>query len=367
MDKYVLKNGKKLRCGYTTGACACASAKAAVYMLLTGKSTDNIEIELPGGEVVRMDIKNASVSENMAECSVTKDGGDDTDITSGLNIFAKAERAAEGITIECGEGIGKVTKPGLSVPVGEYAINPVPRRMIYENVGELLRGMDCCKGVKLTFSIPGGEETAKKTFNPRLGIEGGLSIIGTTGIVEPMSSKALMETIRLEINQKRQTDADKIYLTPGNIGNDFIRRFLGNEECISVCCSNFIGESIDECIEAGFEKIMLVGHIGKLVKLGYGARNTHSANNDGRMECIIRCALEAGAGLDTLKELDECVTTDAAVGILKEAGVLEKTMEILGERIEKTLIKWTDNAVKIGFICFTGLNENTEILIRREI
>jgi len=347
-------NGRLLRCGYTTGACAAAAAKGACIMLLTGAPLDKVSIGTPKGVALTLDISDARLAEGRASCAIKKDSGDDRDVTDGALIYAAVEKTAQGIRIDGGEGVGRVTKPGLDQPVGEAAVNSVPRKMITKELREAAKKYGYGGGFSVVISIPGGEALAKRTFNPRLGVEGGLSVIGTTGIVEPMSNQAMAETVRLELRQLRAAGKQDLLLTPGNYGEAFARKSLGLSLEGHVACSNFIGDTVDGAAELGFRRIFLVGHIGKLVKLGIGITNTHSAFGDGRMETLLACALEAGADIPLLKGISQSATTDAALRLLFEAGLLKETMAELGKRIDFCLSRRLPEGVTIGFLCFTN-------------
>ena len=359
-------NGKLLRCGYTTGSCAAGAAKAAVKMLLTGERVDSVALDTPKGIRLTLDILEQEWDSASASCAVRKDSGDDPDVTAGILVFARAEKTASGITIDGGEGVGRVTRPGLDQPVGAAAINSTPRRMIAENVAQVCREAGYDGGVAVTVSIPMGRELASRTFNPRMGIEGGISVLGTSGIVEPMSNQALVDTIALELRQLAAKGAHRLLLTPGNYGRDFAadKLHLNVDECVS--CSNFIGDAINAAVECGFKEILLVGHIGKLVKLGIGLHNTHSAYGDGRMETLIACALECGGELDLLKEILSCVTTDAALEAIDRRGLLRPVMDTLGRRIQATLERKVPVGTEIGFICFTTADPWKGVLMKSE-
>ena len=365
-------NGKLLRCGYTTGSCAAGAAKAAARMLLTGRRVDSVTLDTPKGVRLTLDILAQETGDGWAVCAVRKDSGDDPDVTAGILVYARAEKTASGVTIDGGEGVGRVTRPGLDQPVGAAAINSTPRRMIAENVAAVCREAGYDGGVAVTVSIPGGRELAAKTFNPRMGIEGGISVLGTSGIVEPMSNRALADTIALELRQLAAKGVSRLLLVPGNYGRDFASGRLGLnvDECVS--CSNFIGDALDAAVECGFREILLVGHVGKLVKLGIGQTNTHSSAGDGRMETLTTCALLCGADLYTLRRVAECVTTDAALEILREAGVKDAVCALLGERIRATLERRVPPGVEIGYVLFTNredlggvlhMSENAERLM----
>lgn len=393
MEKYIYVNGKNLRCGYTTGTCACAAAMYATKTLLSIKGTcikgnservnsekDNFErenfenvhpsvvVDTPAGIPVELDIHNIEIVKDFVKCSVVKDGGDDPDVTSGIHIFAKAEivpDSEESVIIEGGEGIGVVTKPGLDQMVGKAAINSTPRKYITEIVEAVKKQYGCKETIRITISAPEGVEIAHKTFNPRMGIEGGISIIGTTGIVEPMSNSAIVETTKLEINQRKEKGETVLYIAPGRIGESFANDKFGIDSDDLVLCSNNVFEAFENAVIAGFEEIVFIGHIGKLVKLGYGAKHTHSANNDGRIEELTLCALNAGADIECLREIADCVTTDGAISILDKSKVLDKTMSILGDRIENTLNRWVEGKAHIKLCVFTNFNNEPRILIDR--
>ena len=355
-------NGKLLRCGYTTGSCAAAAAQAAAEFLLGGTAPETVKLSTPKGVPLTLDVADARREGDSTLCAVRKDAGDDPDVTDGILVYARVSKQDGSLTIDGGEGVGRVTKPGLDQPVGAAAINSTPRRMISQAVEDVCRRHGYSGGLRIVISIPGGEALAKRTFNPRMGIEGGLSVIGTSGIVEPMSNQALVDTIRVELQQAAAGGARHILLTPGNYGEDFARNKLGLTLSPHVNCANFIGDSIDACVECGFERILLIGHIGKLVKLGIGVTNTHSSFGDGRMETLITCALEAGAPLDLLQGLALCVTTDAALALLCSAGLLENTMAVLGPRIDACLKRHVPDSVEIGYICFTNAEPFSGVL-----
>lgn len=354
LEEYIYKGTKKLRCGYTTGSCAAAAAKAAAIMLLSGEKVPNVTIMTPKGIRLYLDVNESCVSAYEASCCIIKDSGDDPDITNGIRVYAKVCRSEQN-TITGGRGIGRVTKAGLDQPVGEAAINSVPRRMILQAVSEAAEEHDYHGGFSIEISIPEGEELAKKTFNPRMGIEGGISVIGTTGIVEPMSNSALVETIRTEAKIRRAEGDRYLLVNLGNYSGSFVEERLGLPLDRSVQCSNFIGDTVDIAAELGFDGILLVGHIGKMVKVGAGIMNTHSSNADGRMEVIITCGVLAGIDNSLLVRVADCVTVDAALDIILEAGQekYDRLLDILGERIVYHLSQRAKGAVAVGSVVFS--------------
>lgn len=310
--------GKEMKRGYTTGSCAAAAAKAAVYLLINGTALDTVNIDTPAGLRLELQVLNSLLSETEAVCSIKKDAGDDPDITNGILITAKACFSAKGIVLKGGRGVGKVTKPGLPVAVGQPAINPGPRRMIESEVRSILpEGI----GVEITFSIPDGEELAQKTFNPRLGIMGGLSILGTTGIVEPMSEDAWKESLRLELSVLSGEGRDEVILVPGNYGESFARDSLKLKNKTIVKMSNFVGYALQSAVSLGFKKILLVGDIGKFIKVSAGIFNTHSRAADARMEIMAAYAGVLGASRTVLEKILELNTTAAAIDLLEKEGV----------------------------------------------
>ncbi|MFR8777003.1 MAG: cobalt-precorrin-5B (C(1))-methyltransferase CbiD, partial [Eggerthellaceae bacterium] len=249
MDRFVYKSGEKLRCGYTTGSCAAAASLAAAEALLTGAPPERVELPTPKGITLDIPVAGCKISGNSALCSVIKDSGDDPDITNGIEVCARVELTEDGISIDGGEGIGRVTKPGLDQPPGAAAINSVPRKMIAAAVSDIAETCDYHGGFRIVVSVPNGAELASRTYNPRMGIEGGISIIGTTGIVEPMSNSALVDTIRLEERMRREEGCRSLLLTLGNYSQSFIQRNMPFALDRCVTCSNFIGEAIEAALE----------------------------------------------------------------------------------------------------------------------
>ncbi|MBP1566982.1 MAG: cobalamin biosynthesis protein CbiD [Oscillospiraceae bacterium] len=360
LNRYINVGAQKLRCGYTTGSCATAAAKAATQMLLSGKKTDKVSIVTPKRIDLDLEVSCAKIGMGYAECAIAKDSGDDPDITNGLLIFARVEFSKAGtpgendIVITGGKGVGKVTKPGLDQPVGEYAINSVPRNMIKKELEDICKENNYAGGLRVVISVPEGEKIARKTYNPKMGIEGGISIIGTSGIVEPMSSAALIDTIRLEIKMRKASGYKNLLLSLGNYSENFLSENMPVALDKSVKCSNFIGEAIEMALEYEFESVLIVGHTGKLVKLGAGIMNTHSSQADGRMEVLVTCGLLAGADTEYLKKIPECVTTDAAFDILSESGKLSDTLEVLGKRAEQHLRAKVKDTIPIGAVMFSN-------------
>lgn len=355
---YALVDGKKLRFGYTTGTCAAAAAKAAAMLLLTGRAPAAVPIHTPKGIDLNLPVEEAARGSSAARCAVRKYSGDDPDITDGALIVAAVSiSATPGVHIDGGQGVGRATKPGLKVPVGAAAINPGPRAMIEESVREALEETEPVPGVDVVISVPDGEALAAKTFNPRLGIVGGISILGTSGIVEPMSEEALVDSIRLEIRQRKALGEERLILAPGNYGLDFLQDAMGVSEERIVKVSNYIGKALDAAVEVGFSEVLLAGHIGKLIKLSGGVMNTHSREGDGRAELMAACALRAGCDADTARAILDCVTTDEMLRIIREKGLLDGAMAVMAERIDLYVNARVKGLLTVGVLVFgeTGL------------
>ena len=373
-----------MRFGFTTGSCAAAAAKAAAYMLLTGKLKEEIRIRTPKGIDFNAQIVDIDRSERSVSCAVIKDGGDDPDITTGCHVVAKVSIGGAGgaggpageedagvegapaavqahfsgiqpsVHISGGKGVGLVTKPGLDQEPGNAAINSVPRQIIQKEVLEVCELCDYKGALEVEISVPEGEALALKTFNPRLGIEGGISILGTSGIVEPMSSQALLDTIKVELRQKWALGCKIAVVAPGNYGLDFMKNSFSFDLDRAVKCPNFIGDSLEMAVELGFEKYLLVGHIGKLIKLSGGIMNTHSKIADCRMELLAAAAIQAGSSSELAVKILSSISTEEGCKLIKDEndGLFVKTMKIIMEKILFYINKKAQNGIKIECITF---------------
>ena len=355
-EHYILSGGRRLRCGYTTGTCAALAAAGAVRLLLTGVPPSSASLETPKGLTVEVPLESCRFADGRAACAVRKDGGDDIDATAGLLVFAHAERQkVPGVAIEGGPGVGRVTKPGLDQPVGAAAINRVPRQMIREAAAAVCGELKYGGGVRITISVPGGEAAAKKTFNPELGIMGGISILGTSGIVEPMSLRALADTVTLEIRQAAAQGNRHIILTPGNYGMDFLRtQGLDRRGVPVVKCSNFIGEALDACAAENFETVLLAGHTGKLGKLAGGIMNTHSRYADCRTELFCAHAAVCGASTAACRALMDAPSSDGCIAILDNAGLRTAVLESMLSAIHLHLDRRAAGVFLVGAILFSN-------------
>lgn len=355
-----------MRLGYTTGSCAAAASKAAAEMLFSGREVETVVIITPRGTRLELTPLEITIEEDRVRCAIRKDGGDDPDVTSGALVFSEVSFATEKIPeepekkagtrhicIDGGTGVGRVTKPGLDQPVGNAAINSIPRKMITEAVSQVCDMYDFHGSLSVVISVPQGEEIAKRTFNSSLGILGGISIIGTTGIVEPMSEAALIDTTRVTLSQRKAQNETIALLTPGNYGEDFIKANMEKILPKSVQTSNFIGDAIDSCKELGFDGFLLVGHIGKLVKIAGGMLNTHSKYGDCRMDILAATAGSVGLDPERIAQVLDSATADEGLRIIDEAGLKEKTLERLTERIMSILKKRAGEEMQAGVVIFS--------------
>lgn len=355
----VVKRGKALRYGYTTGTCATAAAAAAAEMLFSRRRVDKVRVTLPAGEEIELETVHPEVTPLFARCGIRKDAGDDPDVTHGMEIVAKVRfqsGGAAGVSITGGPGVGVVTARGLPCAVGEPAINPVPKKMILQHVEAVAarHGIEGDRGLIVEISAVNGEEIAMKTFNGRLGIHGGISILGTTGIVEPMSEQALIDTIKVLIDKASKLHPEVALISPGNYGRDYCREVLKIDLETGVKCSNYIGETLDYMVYKGFKEILLVGHVGKLVKLAAGIMQTHSSMADGRMEILGVHSAMAGAPPSLVRQIMACGTTDEAIEVLDAVKLTKAVFDSVMERICFQLNYRTRGAMKVEVILFSA-------------
>ncbi|BFH69826.1 MAG: cobalt-precorrin-5B (C(1))-methyltransferase CbiD [Paenibacillus dendritiformis] len=353
MEDYVYYEGKKLRKGYTTGTCAAAAAKAAAAMIIQQEKIAGVTIITPNGTTLQLPVDKQEFDRHTATAAVQKDGGDDIDATHGMRIFAQVTLNGSGeIRIDGGQGIGRVTQKGIAVPVGEAAINPVPRRMIAAAVREEI-GPD--RGADVVIFAPEGEERAERTMNSRLGILGGISILGTTGIVTPMSDEGWKQSLSIELEMKRAQGFRKIILVPGNYGERFVEEQLGIDGKYVVSMSNFVGYMLKETQRLAFEHVLMVGHFGKLIKVSAGIFTTYSKDADARAEILVANLALAGAPLPLLQRIAACATTEAAGEIMVAEGyseVFQTITDKVKQRAEQFL-KYSKPAVDIDVITFS--------------
>lgn len=388
-DSYIYKNQKKLRWGYTTGTCAAAASLAAAVMLLRGRRMEQVSLTTPKGVRLDLEVEEMETGENCVCCGVRKDAGDDPDVTDGLMVYSQvrlpdADSGSAGDAREAGDnteagddrnacgdyvyekdglrlilsggvGVGRVTQCGLSCEVGKAAINPVPRQMIFEQVAGVCRESGFKGVLSIEIRVPEALKVADKTFNSRLGIQGGISILGTSGMVEPMSETALLDTIRLELRQRIRKGEKNLLVTPGNYGENFVGTVLGLGLGQAVKCSNFIGSTIDMAVEEGAESILLIGHGGKLIKLAAGIMNTHSSWADGRMEILAAHGAACGAKRELVEQIMEAVTVDEGLRLLEtEDGLREQVMKRVMARLEQYVKRRAGGRLRAEVIVFTN-------------
>jgi cobalt-precorrin-5B (C1)-methyltransferase len=372
----VVSQGKLMRRGYTTGSCAAAASKAAAVMLLSGEETDSIKLDTPKGITLTLDVLDILRGPGFARCAIRKDSGDDPDDTNGTLIYAtvsslhagipeeelvmqprtaSVEQLDDRVEIWGGIGVGKVTKPGLSCKVGGPAINPVPRKMITQEVLAAMKQYGYEKPLRVVISIPDGTAIAPKTFNPRLGIEDGISVLGTSGIVEPMSDRALIDTMYTEMDSRKANGYKDLLVFFGNYGADFTRDEMKIDISTAVTCSNFVGELLDYAVLQGFESVLIIGHSGKLIKLAQGVMNTHSKYADCRSEFLALQAMFHGASPAVGKEIYQALTTDEMTKILKREGLFEAVMEEAARKIDFYMQKRVHGKLKTGAILFSNV------------
>ena len=369
-DSYIYKNQKKLRWGYTTGTCAAAAS----LMLLQGRRMEQVSLTTPKGVRLDLEVEEMDTGENRVSCGVRKDAGDDPDVTDGLMVYSQVrlpdadsvdvsgaggdyvyEKDGLRLNLSGGVGVGRVTQCGLSCEVGKAAINPVPRQMIFEQVAGVCRESGFKGVLSIEIRVPGAFKVADKTFNSRLGIQGGISILGTSGMVEPMSETALLDTIRLELRQRIRKGEKNLLVTPGNYGENFVGNVLGLGLGQAVKCSNFIGSTIDMAVEEGAESILLIGHGGKLIKLAAGIMNTHSSWADGRMEILAAHGAACGAKRELVEQILEAVTVDEGLRLLEtEDGLREQVMKRVMGRLEQHMKRRAGERLRAEAIVFTN-------------
>ena len=392
----------RLRSGFTTGTCASAAAKAAALFLMEGKEPERVQVVLGNGTQADFFVERVDSGDSALEGEgwwrVKKDAGDDPDVTDGVWVYGRVvfvsednwERVLVGgrgyfseeyprIYLNGGVGIGIVTKDGLACPKGHYAMNPSPRAVIVQAVEEVRRKAGYDGFLEIQIAVPDGVFLAEKTFNPCLGIYGGISILGTTGIVEPMSESALLETIRLDIRVQAADGRQGIILTPGNYGEMFLHERMGIPLGEAVKCSNFIGDSVDMAVEEGVKRVLVAGHVGKLIKVAGGVRNTHSKYGDRRMEILGRMTREVleGDGSEIwgerkqkwkglrdseirerlLRGVEGANTTEEAVGRLKEAGIAELVLACGAKHVKEQILLWSEGALEAEVIMFSSVHE----------
>ena len=342
---------KEMKSGYTTGSCAAAGTKAAL-LALQGNVVKEVELHALSGELLHIPIESVEFTADGAKAEVIKDGGDDPDITHGASVFTEVviNPQSKTVNFHAGLGIGIVTQPGLSVEPGQPAINPGPRKMMTQVVQELLpQGCGC----DITVSIPKGIELAKKTLNPILGIEGGISVIGTTGIVRPMSEEGFKNSLTPQISVAKANGYNDIVFVPGKIGEN-IAKALSLPSKALIQTSNFIGHMLEFAVDEEIKSVLLFGHLGKLVKVAGGIFYTHSKIADARLEIMASYAAMLGMDSTGVKEIFSVKTTEAAMPIIEKYGLVEKGYyDLLAQRASLRSQQHVFNAFTVGTVIVT--------------
>lgn len=354
-NQYIKKGGREYRLGYTTGTTAAGAAKAAAQMLAGQLQVKEVFIDTPAGIRVEMKVVAAAFAENKASASIIKDAGDDPDVTDGLKITAEVKRIKKNneikkteLLITGGEGIGKVTKPGLQLDIGQAAINPVPREMIKKAVLDILPEHN---QLEVIVSAPKALEIAAKTFNPKLGIKGGISILGNTGIVEPMSESAYKDSLALELKQGFSLGIKKFVFVFGNHGKNKALE-LGFDSKQIIRMSNFVGFMLEQAAEFKIEEIIIIGHIGKIVKIAGGIFNTHSKIADARREILAAHAALIGAEQKIIKNIFDLNTAEEAADYLLSKN-LEQVLNNIAEAVAVKTAERLENKIKVKAVVFS--------------
>ena len=353
-DNYVYYNGRKLRKGFTTGTTATAATVAAIRTLLNQEPQETVTVHAANGKTAIFDVEQTDFDEQQASCAIKKDGGDDQDATDGTLIFATVKlRDDNEIHLDGGKGVGRVTKEGLANKPGMPAINPTPRRVIKAAAREELGEK---RGVDIVISVPEGERIAKLTYNPRLGIVGGISILGTSGVVTPMSESSWKHSISIEMNIHRKRGDNTIVLVPGNYGEDFAKDELGIPNAKIVQMSNFVGYVLHETQRLGFTKVLIVGDLGKMIKVAGGIFSTHSKDADARAEIMVaNLALMGGVPTAFLRKINQCLTTISMIKMIDEAGY-QDVYQMIADKIKlraEKLLAHREPHVEIDVVIFS--------------
>lgn len=338
-----------MKSGITTGTCAAAATKAAL-LAWSGQLPTTVHVTSPQGQNIHAKIATCQPLYNGGKASVIKDGGDDPDVTNGTMIFAEVEiNKTSEIVLKAGVGVGRVTKPGLSVAVGQPAINPGPRKMIMQAIQDVLP-TGC--GVIVTISIPDGEKLAQRTLNPTLGIVGGLSIIGTTGIVEPMSEEAFKNSLSPQISMVKALGYNQIVFAPGKMGQEIaINRYNLPREVV-IQTSNFIGHMLESAVHYGMEQVLLFGHLGKIVKVAAGIFHTHNRMADARFETLAAYMAFLGAPQAAIQEVLNCNTTEAAMPIITKYK-LHEVYQVIAQRASIRAERYIFGDLRVGTAMIT--------------
>ncbi|AGO60345.1 cobalt-precorrin-5B (C(1))-methyltransferase [Ferroplasma acidarmanus] len=335
-----------LRYGYTTGACATAATRAALIMMVTGKTVDYVEINLPAKKTARFLIENSKIYENYCIASVKKDGGDDPDVTTGLYIYSRVEYSEKsGIEITGGEGVGVVTKEGLPIKPGNPAINPVPLKMLRAAATEVLDSYEVHRGLKITISVPGGAEVATKTCNPKLGIIGGISILGTRGIVIPFSDSSWKASIVLGIRVASRMDMDTLVFSTGGRSDTAVHKIFPDfkeEQFIEI--GDFLGFSVKRAVDTGIRNLVIAGMPGKISKLADNNMDLHSSKSSVNFDFLASIGKKIGYPDEIISRIRHANTVLNVMEIINYDSIF---LDTLKERSIENINKITGNKIKV--------------------
>ena len=344
---------EKLRTGYTTGTSATAAAKAALLSIINQTKIENIDVKLPKGSFIKIPIYLCQFDENRSKCSVIKDGGDDPDVTHGAEIVVElsfTDKINE-IEIDGGEGVGIVTKPGLGLELNKAAINPVPKKMINENLREIINKYLLKKGIRVIISVPKGKELGPKTDNPRIGILNGISILGTSGIVIPFSTASYAASIRQNLDVAIAMGNDTVVLTTGGRSEDFAKKIVDLPEHCFVQMGDFSGYTIQQCARKEIKKAYVVGFIGKLAKMAAGVKQTHVKGSKVDMNFLAELARKCNADERIIESIKTANTARHVSEIIIENNVNGFFEEICNETY-KHMRKHSEEKVPLDVILF---------------
>ncbi|MDH3313502.1 MAG: cobalt-precorrin-5B (C(1))-methyltransferase [Nitrosopumilus sp.] len=343
----------KLKTGYTTGSSATAAAKAALLLILGQKKIENVEILLPKRSFIKIPVYSCEFESDKAKCSVIKDGGDDPDVTHGAEIIVELSLTEKinQIEIDGGEGVGIVTKPGLGLEINKPAINPVPKRMIIENLREVGKQILLEKGIKVVISVPKGRELGPKTDNPRLGIVNGISILGTSGIVIPFSTASYAASIRQNLDVAIAMGNDTVVLTTGGRSEDFAKKIVDLPEHCFVQMGDFSGYTIQQCAKKNIKKAYVVGFIGKLAKMAAGVKQTHVKGSKVDMNFLAELAKKVDAKENVIQSIKKANTARHVSEIILENNV-KGFFELICSETHKHMRNHSEQKVPIDVILF---------------
>jgi cobalt-precorrin-5B (C1)-methyltransferase len=343
----------KLRTGFTTGTSATAASMAAILSIIDQKKIEFVDVLLPKKDKIKICINSCEFDKNKARCSVIKDGGDDPDVTHGAEIVIDLELTSKpnSIEIDGGEGVGRVTKPGIGLDIGQAAINPTPRKMITENLMRVGKKILEKNGMNVVISVPKGKELGPKTDNPRIGIVDGISILGTSGIVVPYSTASFAAAIRQQIDVVVSMGDDTVVLTTGGRSEDYARKTLELPEHSFIQMGDFAGYTISQCAKKNVKKAYVGGFIGKFAKMATGVKQTHVKGSKVNMEFLSELAKKCNANDNVIKKIKNANTARNVQEIVLENNI-EGFFANLCSEVYKQMKIHSENKIPIEIILF---------------